>query len=198
VKTNRALRGVLFRKLGSLYQRMEQSYNSCAQEMGLSCVECPDNCCTSYFQHHTYIEWAYLWKGMETTQTGGTGHCPSEGRRVRARGQAAPVPGAAAQDHVPLERGRTLSAVLHRLMICRLHGVPNVFRMPDGRERTFPGCFRGQEIGRNLEKLPMIDRTGFYRELAELEIGFGGSRLKQLPRVNMTLAEMLVAGPPSL
>jgi hypothetical protein len=198
VKTNRALRGVLFRKLGSLYQRMEQSYNSCAQEMGLSCVECPDNCCTSYFQHHTYIEWAYLWKGIEALRQEERDIVLQKADEYVLEAKRLLSQGLRPRIMCPLNGEGLCQLYLHRLMICRLHGVPNVFRMPDGKERTFPGCFRGQEIGRNLEKMPMIDRTGFYRELAELEIGFGGSRLKQLPRVNMTLAEMLVAGPPSL
>jgi hypothetical protein len=198
VKTNRALRGVLYRKLGSLYQRMEQSYNSCAKEMGLSCVECPDNCCTSYFQHHTHIEWAYLWKGMETLGREQRDIVLQKAEEYVFEAKRLLSQGLRPRIMCPLNGEGLCQLYRHRLMICRLHGVPNVFRMPDGRERTFPGCFRGQEIGRNLERLPMIDRTGFYRELAELEIGFGGSRLKQLPRVNMTLAEMLVAGPPTL
>jgi hypothetical protein len=57
----------VFRKLAALYERMGRAYETSAQSIGLSCAGCPDNCCTSFFQHHTYVEWAYLWKGLAAT-----------------------------------------------------------------------------------------------------------------------------------
>jgi hypothetical protein len=198
VKTNRAFSGVLFRKLGALYKRMEQSYECCAREMGLSCAGCTDNCCTSYFQHHTYIEWAFLWKGMENLDEGLRTTVIEKAEAYVQEAKTLLSQGLRPRIMCPLNGDGLCRLYSHRLMICRLHGVPNVFRMPDGRERTFPGCFQSQEIGRVMEKVPLLDRTGFYRELAQLEIGFGGSKLKQLPRVNLTLAEMIVAGPPPL
>ena len=198
MKTNRAFKSVLFRKLDALYRRMEQSYVSCAQEMELSCAGCPENCCTSYFQHHTYIEWAYLWKGMESLGQEHREAVLAEAEEYVREARLLLSQGVRPKIMCPLNEGGLCQLYGHRLMICRLHGVPNVFRMPDGRERTFPGCFRSQEIGRHREKLPLLDRTGFYRDLAQLEMGFGGSKLRQLPRVNLTLAEMLVSGPPPL
>ena len=56
----------LFSKLADLYHRMHTAYGESASEAGLSCTDCTTNCCTSYFQHHTYIEWLYVWKGMRT------------------------------------------------------------------------------------------------------------------------------------
>ena len=64
----------LFEELSHLYAEMEEAYNRIAKEIGLTCEGCPDNCCTSYFQHHTYIEWAYLWKGIQS--------CPQEMQRI--------------------------------------------------------------------------------------------------------------------
>jgi hypothetical protein len=84
----------------------------------------------------------------------------------------------------------------YRLMICRMHGVPNSFVRPDGKRISFPGCFRCQELGLDLEEVPVLERTRFYQELASLEIAFAGSKSKDLSKVNLTLAEMLVKGPP--
>ena len=53
-----------FRKLAALYAEMQAAYAAHAQAMELTCDRCEDNCCTSYFQHHTRIEWAYLLRGL--------------------------------------------------------------------------------------------------------------------------------------
>ena len=43
----------LYQRLADLYRRMEESYNACAHQAGLTCENCPDNCCVSFFRHHT-------------------------------------------------------------------------------------------------------------------------------------------------
>ena len=50
--------------LAQIYQTMVQLYDRVAGEIGLTCSGCPDNCCDSYFLHHTVIEWAYMWQGL--------------------------------------------------------------------------------------------------------------------------------------
>jgi hypothetical protein len=86
----------------------------------------------------------------------------------------------------------------YRLMICRMHGVPNRLVKPGGEEVTFPGCFKAQELSKALEEVPVMDRTNLYRELASLEMALLGEGVKALPRVNMTLAEMIVEPPPDI
>ena len=54
----------LTEELGILYEDMEKAYDAVAEVLGHGCDGCPDNCCDSYFLHHTYIEWAYLWEGV--------------------------------------------------------------------------------------------------------------------------------------
>jgi hypothetical protein len=79
-----------------------------------------------------------------------------------------------------------------------MHGVPNSFVRPDGKKMSFPGCFRCQELCSHMGKVPVLDRTGFYQELAFLEMECIRLNDKALPRVSLTLAEMLVQGPPEL
>jgi hypothetical protein len=86
----------------------------------------------------------------------------------------------------------------HRLMICRMHGIPNTFVRPDGKKMSFPGCFRCQDLCSRLKEVPVLDRTSFYRDLATLEMAFMGPNCKSIPKVKLTLAEMLVQGPPKL
>jgi hypothetical protein len=77
-----------------------------------------------------------------------------------------------------------------------MHGVPNSFIRPDGKKMRFPGCPRCQELCSDFEEVPVLERTRFYQELASLEIAFVRAKPQGLPRVNLTLAEMLVKGPP--
>ena len=52
-------------RLKKLYGEMEATYDNVAVQLGFSCKGCPDNCCDSYFLHHTYTEWSYLWSGFQ-------------------------------------------------------------------------------------------------------------------------------------
>jgi hypothetical protein len=191
-------KGDHFQQLSQLYSEMEKAYTQTAARIGLTCEGCPDNCCTSYFQHHTYMEWAYLWEGMRA--------CSDEKRHeilVRAREyvrQSQVVLAQGLKPHMmcPLNRDALCQLYEHRLMICRMHGVPNSFVMPDNRRMSFPGCFRCQALYSDLKEVPVLDRTRFYRDLASLEMAFVGPKVKTLPRVNLTLAEMLVHGPPEI
>jgi len=76
--------------------------------------------------------------------------------------------------------------------------VPNTLTRPDKQILTFPGCHRCQELYNGLENYPVLDRTDFYTRLAHLEMAFVGPKIKNMPRVNLTLAEMIVLGPPKL
>ena len=68
-------------QLRQLYEDMETAYDAVAVSLSLSCTGCPDNCCDSYFHHHTYIEWCYLWEGIA--------HLPPDlQERIMARARA--------------------------------------------------------------------------------------------------------------
>lgn len=181
---------------------MEAAYRLCADSAGLTCDGCENNCCTSFFQHHTHIEWAYLWRGLR--------ELPPGERKLFVRRSRAYVDDAGQS----LASGRLPSAMCplndaglcvlysHRLMICRLHGTRNVFRLPDGRRQYFPGCgrFAGLPCASEGKEdaCPTLDRTAFYQELAALELEFLKRAAGPMPRVDMTLAEMIVMGPPRL
>ncbi len=186
----------LSHQLGQLYGKMETAYETVARAIGHTCRGCPDNCCDSFFLHHTYAEWAYLWEAMR--------EMPGERREkilTRAREYVLE------SEKILANRGRPaimcpaneegLCAIYsHRLLVCRLHGVPASITRPDGVTAHFPGCFRCQEKTAGREKVPVMDRTALFREMVLLETKLlGGLRLKP-PKIKMTLAKMLVLGPP--
>ncbi len=189
---------MVFQRLGRLYEQMEEAYAGIAREMGFTCMDCPENCCTSYFRHHTRVEWAYFLKGLE--------QCAPELRtRIISRARDYVVQmdrdlkqGRKPDSMCPVNENGLCMLYSHRLMICRLHGVPTVHTRPDGQQLEFPGCFRSVEKTGDLREYPKLDRTLFYRELAGLEQAFVGPKIKSLPRVDLTLAEMIVMGLPKL
>jgi hypothetical protein len=191
-------RTALFKKLSQLYLQMDEAYNHVAASIGLSCATCPDNCCTSYFHHHTYIEWAYVWEGMRSLSHQDQREFVDKAEAYVRRSRMLMVQGLKPNVMCPLNDQGLCQLYEYRLMICRLHGVPNLFLRPDGKEMKFPGCFRCQELCPKLEEAPVVDRTNLYRDLASLEMAFTGVGVKTLPRVSLTLADMLVQGPPTI
>lgn len=184
----------ILKALANLYAEMEAAYHSVATSLDFTCQHCPDNCCDSYFQHHTYLEWAYLWRGLSLLPA-------DRSAAYQARAQAAVVSyqEALAKDERPLtmcpvnDQGRC-GIYQHRLLICRLHGVPATITAPDGRHRQFPGCFRCQELTSRQTHSPSMDRSGFFKTMVSLEQALCKGR--SLPKIRMTLAEMLLQEPP--
>lgn len=185
-------------QIAQLYSDMENAYDKLAQSLNFSCTGCPDNCCDSYFQHHTYVEWAYLWEGLQAL--------PEEERQFfikRAQEYVAESDQALAADErpmvmCPINKDGLCALYAHRMMICRLHGVPSSMQKPDGQKMEFPGCFRCQELLAGHDSINHLDRTAMYQRLIEIETKFLGVKRHILPRVKMTLAEMIVKGPPTL
>jgi Fe-S-cluster containining protein len=199
MKAHKETKTTVFRKLAILYKDMEDAYTDVATSMELSCKDCEDNCCTSYFMHHTYVEWAYLWKGMDALAHKDRELFLDNARAYVAQANQDLASGKRPHIMCPLNKDGLCGLYSHRLMICRMHGVPNTITAPNGSTRTFPGCFKSQERIRTMESPPMLDRTPLYIRLVQLEQGFlGPKRIRTLPRVNMTLAEMLVQGPPKV
>jgi hypothetical protein len=188
----------IFHELAKLYESIEGTYDTVGRLLDFTCEDCPDNCCDSYFTHHTYLEWAYLWEGFR--------QLPEEKRNLCLRKAAEYVKlseEALAQERRPVvmcplnEKGRC-SLYAHRLLICRMHGVPASFTLPNGQKKSFPGCFRCQEVTAGRGELPSMDRTKFFRDMVRLEQEFLGHKRYLLPKMKMTIADMLLKGEPTL
>ncbi len=186
------------RQVADLYRDMEEAYDSTAAELDFSCSGCPDNCCDSFFLHHTYTEWAYLWHGLNTLDKDTLHAIIEKAADYIKKTEAALAKGKRPVIMCPLNSEGLCSLYPYRMMICRLHGVPNTFARPDGQKIEFPGCFRCQDIVSTKNSKATMDRTSFFQRLVNLEIRLLGNKRATAPKVKMTIAQMIVKGPPEL
>lgn len=183
-------------QVAALYAEMEDQYDVVAQELSFTCTDCPDNCCDSYFQHHTHLEWAYLWQGLSLLSAEEIAMVKALAQKYDSEEKEKVAEGKRPEMMCPLcVDGRCL-VYQHRLLICRLHGVPTGLTQPDGKIVNFPGCFRCQEITEGLGVVPRMDRTRFYQDFMQLEKEWLGVRQYVVPKVKLTIAEMILQGEP--
>ncbi len=191
----------LLERIESLYAEMERSYDSVAASIGHTCTGCPDNCCDSYFLHFTYIEWSYLWHGMNRLEPEKQHHIISRARNYEERCEQLLARGERPRIMCPLNEDGRCILYDHRLMVCRTHGVPAQMTRPDGRKLTFPGCFRCQELverHRSEHVSAVMERTPLLQQLVALEQRLLEGKKGLMPKVRMTIAGMLIAGPPAV
>lgn len=196
-KTTAALR-----KLAELYRRMDAAYAKSAAILELSCSGCPDSCCETVFRHHTYVEWAGLWAGLTALPAPQLDTVREAAGDWVRRHQNPVLPGVRPRVPCPLseESPEGLRCGLYHMrpMVCRLHGVPNVLLRPGRGTSAFPGCDRAQALGKTCEPA-LLDRTPLLTELARLEMDLvGRERMGKLPRVDLTIAEMILLGQPKI
>ena len=194
--TEKIISPELAASLADLYRRMAEAYDVVAAELSFTCEGCPDNCCDSFFLHHTLIEWAYLWEGLKALPPADLERIKTKAQKYLEQCTASMAKGERPQVMCPLNEKGLCGLYEHRLMICRMHGVPSSFTRPDGQKVDFPGCFRCQELTDSKKDVPEVDRTELYRELAEIEKKLLEESGKPRPRIKMTIAEMIVNGPP--
>jgi len=190
------------RELADIYATMELQYDAVAGKVGLSCSGCPDNCCDSYFLHYTYSEWAYIWEGIralddETLEkiVERSKRYVEESRKILQRKERPKL-------LCPLNDEGLCTLYSHRLMICRLHGIPASMTRPDGQALKFPGCFRCQEIIQEKYQkeadVPFMNRTELLARVAALESDLLGGKRHLFPKVRRSIAEMIAEGPPRI
>ena len=185
-------------QVADLYLDMESAYDRTAKELDFSCSGCPDNCCDSFFLHHTYTEWAYLWYGLKKLEDEQLKTIMEKASTYVIESETSLAKGERPIAMCPLNSEGRCTLYLYRMMICRLHGVPATFTRPDTQQLSFPGCFRCQEHISTKKSPAPLDRTGFFQRLVNLEIELLGEKRPKAPRVKLTIAQMVVKGPPVL
>jgi len=179
-------------KMRNLYGRMGRAYDRSASCYNFSCAGCNENCCEERFYHHTLSEFLYLLQGLQILDEQKREEIFDRAREVAELYRMHDMEGQARRIMCPLNSHGLCSLYEHRLMICRLHGVPYNMRRPDGAETQGSGCHKvAWDMSPEKSADCMFDRTDLYRELSVIEIelrqklGFGH-------RIKMTIAEMIV------
>ncbi len=194
------LKNPVLRRLHELYKRMDQAYVETAGALGLSCAGCTDNCCETPFSHHTYIEWLDLSRAISAlpeARLNEVRHNAEEWLRVQRGSMPGVIPRVPCPLSVPTESGLGCGLYEHRPMVCRLHGVPTYLVRPDGARLSFPGCEHAQELAKTKPDAA-LDRTMLLADLARLEMDLAGGVRGGRPRVNLSIAEIILVGPPTL
>lgn len=192
----------LLARIKKLYEEMESSYDNVASQLEFGCQDCPDNCCDSYFLHHTYAEWSYLWAGFRQLPEEKQQDILERSENYVKGCREAQVKGEHPRMMCPLNEDGLCILYPYRLMVCRTHGVPASMTRPDGQQLTFPGCYYCQKIVDNRyadgEEPPRMERTRLLRELVMIENDLFAGRRHLYPKVKLTIAEMLLKGAPTI
>lgn len=179
-------------KMRNLYDRMGKAYDRSALCYDFSCTGCEENCCEERFYHHTLSEFFCLFQGLHTLEEQKRKEIFARAREVAELYRMHDMEGQARLIMCPLNSYNLCSLYGHRLMICRLHGVPYKMRRPDGTEMQGSGCQRiDWDMSPEKSAECMFDRTDLYRELSGIEIELR-QRLGFSHRIKMTIAEMIV------
>ena len=192
----------LFQRLALLYDDMHNAYSASATAAGLSCQGCTENCCKSYFKHHTFVEWAYLWRGIQSLPNANKAMILDKAQEYLKATDLALSMNTTPKMFCPLLDAQGLCSLYeYRLMICRLHGTRNIFYMPNGEQQVFSGCnpyikLTSEQAEPANESEISLDRTELYQRLAALELEYRQRKNALSAKINLSIAEMLVLGPP--
>ena len=177
------------KKLKDLYALMDLEYGKVSALYSATCEGCKENCCTQRFHHHTVAEYLFLLEGLKAA--------PPELRSTILRRARIVVEsysheleaGEIFRLMCPVNFDGLCSLYEWRPMICRLHGLPHHFIMPDGSRKTGGGCHRIKAGGPGPSA--SMDRTPFYTELARIEKDLR-QQLDFRERFKKTTAQMIM------
>lgn len=176
--------------LEQIYREMDRAFDQVAAQLGFVCNGCEQNCCRSRFYHYTYLEYLYLYEGFSRLE-------PVQRESVRQNAVSMCWAEQSEEDQVrnnrmcPLNANNRCGLYPYRPMICRLHGIPYQLQRPGKDAVLGPGC-EAFEQQRSSRSSTLLDRTPFYRQLAELEHKFK-EEVVLGQKFKMTISEMILS-----
>ncbi len=177
-------------RLEDLYARMDVEYGQISRLYGLDCEGCDDNCCSQRFHHHTFAEYLYLLEGLKAAEPELRETILRRARVVVESYAHELQAGEIFKLMCPVNFNGLCALYKWRPMICRLHGLPHYFIMPDGSRKAGSGCHRISAAEKTTPHHGM-DRTPFYTGLAGIEKDVR-EHLGYRERFRKTTAQMLM------
>jgi len=171
----------LIPRLRELYLEIDATYASTGEQVGFSCEGCDGvKCCTVDVSLHTFVEMLFLRQGFNSLDTG---------RQLEVLGRCRAMIKAREDDPLGVYRNAVCalnfdglcSLYEYRPMICRLAGIPHFIARPDGKIIESGGCSRYCLEILAVHPGVKIDRSPFYRGMAELEIEVVRHRGRRTP-----------------
>ncbi len=178
-----------FKRLDKLYNKMDMAYHKAASHYGFACKGCGDNCCRSFFYHHTFIEKDYLFSKANKLKATDKASLQKDAMRY-LKAIALENTQGAGKPLCPLNKGEQCILYGARPMICRLHGIPHHLGIPGRSINKNPGCDAGTSLF-NSASYFSFDRIPFYKELAEIEREYRKKFIKS-GKIKQTIAHMLI------
>ena len=161
---------------------MDKAFDKAASHYGFKCNGCEDNCCKSFFYHHTFIEKDYLIYKANEFDKDIKFSLKKSAKLYLDTIENKPL--------CPLNKENKCTLYNHRPMICRLHGIPHHLNIP-GRDTTkHPGCDAGASFF-NSTNYFLFDRIPFYKEMAEIEKEYR-QKFAKSEKIKQTIAHMLL------
>lgn len=161
---------------------MDRAFDKAADHYGFQCNGCEDNCCKSFFYHHTFIEKDYLLSKANEFDYD---------RKISLKKSAALYLDTIKHKPLcPLNKDDLCILYNVRPMICRLHGIPHHLSMPGIETKQNPGCDAGASCF-NSTNYFSFDRIPFYKEMTEIEKEYR-KKVAVSGKIKQTIAHMLL------
>ncbi len=170
-----------FEKLRKLYIKMDKAYEEAASHYGFKCRGCEDNCCRSFFYHHTFIEKDFLLSRAGLLSRDWKKSLKERAELYLNTLNTKPI--------CPLNNDDICVLYDVRPMICRLHGIPHHLNIPGRKTAVNPGCGAGTSLFEAVQYFS-FDRVPFYTEMAAIEKEYRKATRKT-GKIKETIAHML-------
>ncbi len=161
----------LIPRLAELYDTIDSTYKAVIDQAGFSCAGCDGvKCCTVDLVLHTSIEMLYLRRGFNTLESPIRAEIAQRSDQIVRYKRQNSVGEEYRSAVCAANFDGLCSLYQHRPMICRLAGIPHIIFRPDGRAIESGGCTRYEQDVRPGCPDLQVDRTPFYRKLAQMEM----------------------------
>ncbi|MGO8820559.1 MAG: YkgJ family cysteine cluster protein [Desulfomonilaceae bacterium] len=158
-------------RLKKLYQELDATYSVASNLSDFNCDGCDGTkCCTVDLIIHTSVEMSYMRQGLLALDQATKSQIKGRSLEIVEFKRLNPVGPGYRNSICSANFGGRCAIYEHRPMICRLAGIPHFIDRPDQTRVSGPGCPRFETVSLASNPELKIDRTPFYRRLAEMEI----------------------------